>query len=181
VGIVARGTLNKKIWMTSKSTLSERDICSKFITPALRSAGWDELTQIREEYPISKGRIIVRGRLVSRGAPRRADYVLSVKPNIPVAVIEAKDNTHSIGDGLQQALGYAEALGLPFAFSSNGDGFVLHDRTGATPPPETTLSLELCDGRISFTLHGKRFRKDGLPGKRSNMLFLDIEAHDPGN
>ena len=100
------------------------------------------MTQVREEYPISKGRIIVRGRLVSRGSPRRADYVLSVKPNIPIAVIEAKDNTHSIADGLQQALSYAEALGLPFAFSSNGDGFVLHDRTGATVPPETTLALD---------------------------------------
>jgi type I restriction enzyme R subunit len=102
------------IWMSSKSTLSERDICSKFIMPALRSAGWDELTQVREEYPISKGRIIVRGRLVSRGAPRRADYVLSVKPNIPVALIEAKDNSHSVGDGMQQALDYAETLKIPF-------------------------------------------------------------------
>jgi type I restriction enzyme R subunit len=128
--------------MTNKALLSERDICTKFITPALRTAGWCEMTQVREEYPITKGRIIVRGRLVSRGAPRRADYVLSVKPNIPIAVIEAKDNTHGVADGLQQALAYAEALGLPFAFASNGDGFVLHDRSGQTTPPETTLSLE---------------------------------------
>jgi len=128
--------------MTNKALLSERDICTKFITPALRSVGWCEMTQILEEYSITKGRIIVRGRLVSRGAPRRADYVLSVKPNIPIAVIEAKDNAHSVADGLQQALSYAEALGLPFAFSSNGDGFVMHDRTGMTSPPETTFSLD---------------------------------------
>jgi type I restriction enzyme, R subunit len=87
-----------------KQALSERDICTKFITPALRSAGWDELSQIREEVSFTKGRIIVRGKLVSRGKPQRADYVLSVKPHIPIAIIEAKDNTHSVGGGMQQAL-----------------------------------------------------------------------------
>lgn len=125
-----------------KKALSERDICTKFITPALRAAGWDELLQIREEYPITRGRIIVRGKLVSRGQAKRADYVLSVKPNIPIAVIEAKDNTHSVGDGLQQALEYADTLQLPFVFSSNGDGFVFHDRTGHGGASETTLALD---------------------------------------
>lgn len=75
-----------------KHALSERDICTKFITPALRQAGWDEITQIREEVSFTKGRIIVRGKLVSRGKGKRADYILSVKPNIPLALIEAKDN-----------------------------------------------------------------------------------------
>ncbi len=125
-----------------KRDLSERDICMKFITPALRNAGWDEMSQIREEVSFTKGRIIVRGKLVARGKGKRADYILYFKPNIPIAVIEAKDNSHSVGDGMQQALDYAEILNVPFAFSSNGDGFVFHDRTGASTPLESNLSLE---------------------------------------
>ena len=124
-----------------KKSLSERDICTKFITPALRKAGWDEMTQIREEVHFTKGRIIVRGKLVSRGKGKRADYVLYYKPNLPIALIEAKDNNHAVGDGMQQALDYADTLNIPFVFSSNGDGFVFHDRTG-TAPKETTLPLE---------------------------------------
>ena len=126
----------------NKRDLSERDICTKFIAPALRGAGWDEMSQLREEVSFTDGRIIVRGRLVSRGKRKRADYILDFKPNIPVAVIEAKDNTHSVGDGMQQALDYAETLNIPFAFSSNGDGFVFHDRTGASTPRETNLPLD---------------------------------------
>ena len=125
-----------------KKALSERDICTKFITPALRAAGWDEMSQIREEVSFTKGRIIVRGKLVSRGKAKRADYVLYYKPNIPIALVEAKDNTHAVGDGMQQALDYAETLNIPFVFSSNGDGFVFHDRTGASAKPETTLCLD---------------------------------------
>src|SRR5260221_9243662 len=111
-----------------KRGLSERDICTKFITRALRKAGWDEMLQIREEVSFTKGRIIVRGKLVARGQAKRADYILYLKANIPLAVIEAKDNTHAVGEGIQQALGYATTLDIPFAFSSNGDGFVFHDR-----------------------------------------------------
>ena len=125
-----------------KKALSERDICTKFITPALRAAGWDEVSQIREEVPFTKGRIIVRGKLVSRGQGKRADYILYIKPNIPLAVIEAKDNTHSVGHGIQQALEYATTLDLPFVFASNGDGFVFHDRTGQSSPPEANLTLD---------------------------------------
>lgn len=125
-----------------KKSLSERDICTKFITPALRQAGWDEMLQIREEVSFTKGRIIVRGKLVSRGKGKRADYILYYKPNIPIALIEAKDNNHAIGDGMQQGLGYAETLDIPFVFSSNGDGFVLHDRTGASTEIETTLGVD---------------------------------------
>ncbi|MBR0749112.1 DEAD/DEAH box helicase family protein [Bradyrhizobium japonicum] len=125
-----------------KRGLSERDICTKFITPALRSAGWDEMLQIREEVGFTKGRIIVRGKLVTRGRAKRADYVLYYKPNIPLALIEAKDNTHSVGDGMQQGLDYAATLDIPFVFSSNGDGFVFHDRTGLSVPVEATLGLD---------------------------------------
>ena len=125
-----------------KKGLSERDICTKFITPALRAAGWDEMAQIREEVSFTKGRIIVRGKLVSRGKGKRADYILYYKPNIPIALIEAKDNNHAVGDGIQQAQDYAETLDIPFVFSSNGDGFVFHDRTGTSAELETTLGLD---------------------------------------
>lgn len=125
-----------------KRLLSERDICTKYITPALRGSGWDEISQIREEVSFTKGRIIVRGKLVSRGKGKRADYILSVKPNIPIAIIEAKENNQPVGAGLQQGLAYAETLEIPFVFSSNGDGFVFHDRTGMSPTPEVTLSLD---------------------------------------
>ena len=125
-----------------KRSLSERDICTKFITPALHDAGWDETHHIREEVSFTKGRITVRGKLVARGKRKQADYVLYYKPNFPLAVVEAKDNNHSVGDGMQQALDYAEALNAPFAASSNGDGFAFHDRTGNTNPRESNLSLE---------------------------------------
>ena len=124
-----------------KKQLSERDICSKYITPALSGAGWDAHAQVREEVSFTKGRIIVRGKLVTRGKAKRADYILYYKPNIPIALIEAKDNNHSVGDGLQQGLGYAETLRIPFVFSSNGDGFIFHDRTGQSEKPEVHLSL----------------------------------------
>jgi type I restriction enzyme R subunit len=125
-----------------KRSLSERDICTKFITPALRAAGWDEMLQIREEVSFTKGRIIVRGKLVSRGQAKRADYILYFKPNIPLALIEAKDNTHDVAAGMQQGLEYAATLDIPFVFSSNGDGFVFHDRTTRGGTVETTLGLD---------------------------------------
>ncbi|CAN5709406.1 DEAD/DEAH box helicase family protein [soil metagenome] len=124
-----------------KNALSERDICSKYITPALQAAGWDLHTQVREEVTFTKGRVIVRGKVVSRGTAKRADYILYYKPNLPIAVIEAKDNTHSVAAGMQQALGYAELLDVPFAFSSNGDAFQLHDRTGLCATPEQEVAL----------------------------------------
>lgn len=128
--------------MIDKKTLSERDICTKYITPAVKKAGWDEMTQIREEVGFTKGRIIVRGKMVSRGKGKRADYVLYYKPNIPLALIEAKDNAQPMGAGMQQALEYAEILDIPFVFASNGDGFVLHDRTGSGDAREITLLLD---------------------------------------
>ena len=121
--------------------LSERDVCSKFITPAVVAAGWDLQTQIREEVFFTKGRIIVRGKLHSRGKAKRADYILYVKPNLPIALIEAKDQAHSVGAGMQQALDYAETLDIPFVFSSNGTGFLFHDRTGDSSKVETPLAL----------------------------------------
>jgi type I restriction enzyme R subunit len=126
----------------SKKNLSERDICTQFITPAVQRAGWDFGSQVREEVTFTAGRIIVRGKLHSRGTKKRADYLLYFKPNLPIAVIEAKDNAHGLGDGMQQGLSYAETLDLPFVFSSNGDGFLFHDRTGHATQVETTLTLD---------------------------------------
>lgn len=125
----------------NKKALSERDICTKFITPALEKATWDIATQIREEFPLTKGRVIVRGQMHTRAQPKRADYALFHKPGQPIAVIEAKDNSHSLGDGMQQALAYAEMLQVPFVFSSNGDGFLFHNRIAKDGVIERELAL----------------------------------------
>jgi type I restriction enzyme R subunit len=130
-----------------KCQLSERDICTKFITPAIQQAGWQQ-HQFREEVTLTDGRVMVRGKLASRiknpnaqGGPKRADFVLYGRPNLPIAVVEAKQAKYSVGHGMQQALVYAEMLDAPFAISSNGEGFLLHDRTGLTQPTERELSL----------------------------------------
>ena len=124
-----------------KKTLSERDICTKYITPAIYQAGWDIHTQVREEVTFTNGRVIVQGLQVSRGRPKRADYILYYKPNIPIAVIEAKRNTYGVGDGMQQALSYAEMLDVPFVYSSNGDAFLQHDRTQTSGLLEQEIPL----------------------------------------
>ena len=127
--------------MLNKSTLSERDICTKYITPALEKAGWDKNLQILEEVGFTNGRIYVRGKLTARGKRKRADYILYYKTNIPIAIIEAKDNNHSVRSGIQQALDYAHTLDIPFVFSSNGDGFLFHDKTSNNENLETEIAL----------------------------------------
>src|SRR3954462_9400670 len=160
-----------------KRVLSERDICTKFITPALRNAGWDEMLQIREEVSFTRGRIIVRGKLVSRGQGKRADYVLYFKPNIPLALIEAKDNTHSVGDGLQQGLEYATTLDIPFVFSSNGDGFVFHDRTGGSATTEATLALDAFPSPADLWTRYRAWK--GLTPEAERVVLQDY--HDDGS
>lgn len=130
-----------------KRHLSERDICTKFITPAIVQAGWQQ-HQFREEVHLTDGRVMVRGKLAARiknpdvkGGPKRADFVLYARPNVPIAVVEAKQAKFSLGHGMQQALAYAEMLDTPFAISSNGDGFLIHDCTGLTQPVERELQL----------------------------------------
>lgn len=125
-----------------KKSLTERDICTKFITPALLKSGWDTQLQIREEISFTDGRIYVRGRMTARGKRKRADYILYYKPNIPIAIIEAKDNNHSVRAGIQQGLDYAHILDIPFVFSSNGDGFLFHDKTAKDNDIEKELDLE---------------------------------------
>lgn len=121
-----------------KKSLSEQDICSKYILPAIVSAGWDLETQIREQWTFTSGRIMVHGKTISRGEKKRADFILYYKNNFPIAVVEAKDNTYTPGAGLEQAKQYAQILNIPFAYSTNGDEFVEFDfLTGK----ETTLSI----------------------------------------
>ena len=126
----------------NKKQMSEADIRTKFITPAIVSSGWDINEQIREEVYFTKGPVIVRGKLHSRGKAKFADYILYYKPNIPIAIVEAKDNNHSIGSGMQQALEYGDMLDLPFIYSSNGDGFLEHDRTKSVGKIETEFGLK---------------------------------------
>ena len=125
-----------------KKTLSEADIRTKYITPAIEQAGWDKMSQMREEYSITACRIIARGQVCKREKPLKADYVLFYKPNKPIAIVEAKDNNHSMSDGMQQALNYAQMMNVPFVFSSNGDGFVFHNRYVQEGERETVLPLD---------------------------------------
>jgi len=125
----------------NKKDLSESDIKAKFITPAITGAGWDEQTQLGREIFFTDGRIYVKGRITARGKRKFADYILFYKPNVPIAVIEAKDNKHSVKGGIQQALGYANTLDIPFVFSSNGDGFYFHDKTATDGEIEKELSI----------------------------------------
>tara|TARA_R110002096_G_scaffold115141_1_gene249335 strand:+ start:673 stop:3042 length:2370 start_codon:yes stop_codon:yes gene_type:complete len=126
----------------NKKELSERDICSKYINPALVKAGWNMKRQVREEVSFTDGRIIVQGKLYTRGKSKRADYILYYKLNQPIAIIEAKDNRKPVGSGMQQALEYSDILQIPFVFTSNGDSFVFHDKTETTGVLEQEISLD---------------------------------------
>ncbi len=126
----------------NKKSLSERDICTKFITPAIEKSGWNTHTQLLEEVSFTDGKIWVRGKITARGTKKRADYILYYKPNIPIAIVEAKDNNHSVGAGIQQALDYARILDIPCVFSSNGDGFLFHDRTVTDGNIEAELGID---------------------------------------
>lgn len=127
-----------------KKSLTETEIRSRFITPAINAAGW-EVNSVREEfYYFTQGRIIVRGKKSFRKDRKFVDYLLYRQDgtNTPLAVVEAKDNNHEPGAGMQQALEYAEHLDVPFVFTSNGDSFVMHDCTGLIQPIEQTIALE---------------------------------------
>jgi len=154
-----------------KKKLSERDICTKYITPALKKAGWDIHTQIREEVTLTAGRVIVKGQMGMRAKGKRADYVLDHKPYFPLAVVEAKNNNHSVGAGMQQAQGYADLLDVPFVFSSNGDGFIFHDRTGLFPQKEQELTND------QFPTHAELWDKyqqwKGYKAKETQIITQD--------
>lgn len=162
----------------NKKSLSERDICSKFITPALKQAGWDLDLQVREEFSLTDGRIIVRGNLHTRAKNKRADYVLFYKPNIPIAVIEAKDNSHSLGSGMQQALGYSELLQVPFVFSSNGDGFLFHNSIASDSVIEKEIRLdEFPSPEVLWKIWNDY---KGITPEQENLIVQDFYS-DGGN
>lgn len=122
----------------SKKDLTEEDIKLRFITPAINNAGWKN-EHIRMEYYFTDGRVIFQGKVHARQTGKKADYLLFHAANKPIAIVEAKDNNKPVGGGMQQAMEYAQILDIPFAYSSNGDGFLEHDfLTGK----ETELSLE---------------------------------------
>jgi type I restriction enzyme R subunit len=161
-----------------KKQLSERDVCTKYIDPALEAAGWDKMMQIREEVTFTNGRIIVRGKKIYRGEKRRADYILYYKRNIPIAIIEAKDNNHSVGDGMQQALEYADILDIPFVYSSNGDGFLEHDRTVKKGKVENELNL---DNFPSPQMLWQRYKVyKGFDTKDKEGLYLQDYHYEQG-
>lgn len=131
--------------LMKKCEMTEEDIKLQFITPAIEAAGWDRQRQIKMEYNFTDGRVIVRGNVTARGKRKKADYLLYYKPNLPLAIVEAKDNSHNLGAGMQQGIEYAEILDIRFVYSSNGDGFLEHDMKSGTereltieqfPPPE---------------------------------------------
>lgn len=168
--------------MNTKKDLSERDICTKYIIPAIRSAGWDLETQIREEVFFTNGRIYVKGNLTTRGKKKRADIILYYKPNIPIAVIEAKDNNHAVGAGIQQALGYIQTLDIPVAYSSNGDGFLEHDRTNFLGTVERELPLENFPSPEELWKRYKKYR--GIETDKHERIasfdyFFDTSGRQP--
>ena len=155
----------------SKKELSEQDICSKYILPALTGAGWDLQRQIREQYGFTAGRIIVRGKTVFRGEKKRADFVLYHRGHLPLAIIEAKDNKHSVGAGMQQALEYAEALDIPFVYSGNGDAFLEHDRLTKIEPIESEFPLN--EFPSPDALYSRYVKTKGLVAEQEKVISQD--------
>lgn len=159
-----------------KSAFTEADIISKFILPAIKGSGWDDMTQIREEVKLRDGKVIVRGQMAARKTVKSADIVLYHKPNMPLAVVEAKANKHEIGKGMQQALDYAGLLEVPFVFASNGDGFIFHDKTNSTQL-ETEISLD--DFPTPGQLWDKYCTWKGYTSEQMPIITQDY--HDDGS
>ena len=180
--IFATIDFQNKTKLMDKRNLSERDVCTKYITPAIENAGWNKLTQFREEVTFTDGKIYVKGKLTARGTRKRADYILYYKPNIPVAIIEAKDNNHSVRAGMQQALDYALVLDVPSAFSSNGDGFIFHDRTAEGENVETEVDLDSFPTPEQLWQKYKKFK--GIENPEAEKIvtqdyYLDASGRKP--
>jgi type I restriction enzyme R subunit len=168
--------------MTNKRELSEQDICTQYILPALVLAGWDISKQVREQVYFTDGRIYVKGNQTQRGKGKKADYILYYKPNIPIAVIEAKKNIYPLGAGMQQALNYADILDLPVAFSSNGDGFLEHDKSGFSSLVERELSLDNFPSPDQLWQKYKKFKQIETPEAEeiaSFDYFFDSQGRQP--
>jgi len=160
----------------NKKDLSEADIKAKFITPAILKAGWDEQTQLGREVYFTDGRIYVKGKITARGKRKFADYILFYKPNVPIAIIEAKDNKHSVKSGIQQALDYANILDIPCVFSSNGDGFYFHDKTAIDGKIEKELSLDEFPSPQALWEKYKKYK--GIESKEIERVATQDYFHD---
>lgn len=167
-----------------KKSLSETDICDLFITPAIKNAGWDPMAQIRREVTLTPGPVVVRGNMSSRNKKKKkfADYVLSWELGVPIAVIEAKDNKHDVSHGLQQALGYAEILGVPSAFSSNGDAFASHNKCpDKSEEIETQFQLDAFPPPNTLWERYKKYR--GIEDKAQDLIVQpyheDVTGKEP--
>lgn len=157
----------------NKKALSEIDICDLYITPAIKKAGWDQMLQIRREVTLTPGPIIVRGNMSARNKRKKkfADYVLYWRPQVPVAVVEAKENNHTVSHGMQQALGYAGILQVPSAYSSNGDAFASHNKLPADGEDiETEIPLDSFPSPEELWKRYKLSR--GIEDKEEEMVTL---------
>jgi type I restriction enzyme, R subunit len=156
-----------------KKQLSETDIRTKYITPAIKDAGWDIQRQMREEYYFTDGQVIVRGETIKRQKGKKADYILYYKPNLPIALIEAKDNKHSVGSGMQQALDYADTLNIPFVYSSNGDGFLEHDKTVKDEDRDIEREISLQQFPSPEDLYRRYKISKGLTEREEEIIHQD--------
>ena len=172
--------------------MTEEEVKLNYITPAIENAGWEK-KQIRMEYSINAGKIVVRGNVAKRLQNKKADYVLFYKENLPLAVIEAKDDRHNIGDGMFQAQEYAQKLDVRFVFSSNGDGFLAYDmKTGKQkqislddfPSPQTLFDLQYKEDLVKFDNYEKilntpyYFGEESYPPRnyQRNAINRTVEA-----
>lgn len=181
--------MNSKKGSAVFSSLSERDVITKYIIPAIENSGWNRQTQIREEVAFTAGRIFVKGKKTKRGERKRADIVIYYKANIPVAVVEAKDGSHSVGAGMQQALEYAQTLDVPVAISSNGKGFVIQyrkncGRLGSDGNPVVTENADLEHFPTIDGLWSCYKKYNGLETKQAeetslSSYFFDSEGRRP--
>ncbi|MDA8083177.1 MAG: DEAD/DEAH box helicase family protein [Nitrospiraceae bacterium] len=165
----------------NKKELSETDICDLFITPAIKNAGWDPIKQIRREVTLTPGPVVVRGEMSSRNKKKKkfADYVLHKEPGVPVAVVEAKDNNYTVSQGLQQALGYAEILQVPSAFSSNGNAFASHNKVPRSGENiETQFPLDSFPSPQELWQRFKTFR--GIEDKEEGLVLEPYHVDSSG-
>ncbi|MEZ9198535.1 EcoAI/FtnUII family type I restriction enzme subunit R [Shewanella sp. 10N.286.54.B9] len=165
----------------NKAKLTETDIITKFIMPAIKDAGWDDMTQIRQEVKLRDGKVIVRGQLGVRKTVKSADIVLYHKPSMPLAVIEAKANKHSLDKGMQQGLDYARLLEVPFIFATNGDGFIFHDKTklGTADAHNLESEIRLEDFPSPQELWAKYCAWKGYT--ESQLPIINQEYYDDGS
>lgn len=155
----------------NKKELSESDICDLYISPAIKNAGWEWGVQVRREFALTPGPVIVRGNMSVRNKKKRkyADYALFWEPGVPVGVVEAKDNNHTVSHGMQQALGYADIMQVPSAFSSNGDAFASHNKVAADGDDvETQFPLESFPSPNELWIRYKQYR--GIETKDENVV-----------